>query len=246
MDKKKVVILVMLAIFIVALCVTAPFKTSIVKAEENYKTAFVSKNLGEYDIREIVFPFGGKKFLFFVDEISGKPYFFTTEEKRTKYVVNTEGSKIRDFPNISYNNVKKVYSYGTEVQLFGKIKEWEILKIKGKYYFCLDEDLSYTKPVEENTAELLFSASQFKTMGVAYWGGWRWTWYSQKVLPGGGLNIPGRHVDENGYVCDENNYICLASGTLAKGTIVSTPFGKMGKVYDSGCPANTLDVYVNF
>ena len=64
MDKKKVVILVMLAIFIVALCITAPFKTSIVKAEENYKTAFVSKNLGKYDIREIVFPFGGKKFLF--------------------------------------------------------------------------------------------------------------------------------------------------------------------------------------
>ena len=71
-------------------------------------------------------------------------------------------------------------------------------------------------------------------------------WYSQKVLPGGGLNIPGRHVDNNGYVCDENGFICLASGSLAKGTIVETPFGKKGKVYDCGCAANTLDVYTNF
>jgi selenocysteine lyase/cysteine desulfurase len=45
---------------------------------------------------------------------------------------------------------------------------------------------------------------------------------------------------------DAEGYIVLASGTLAKGTVVNTPFGKAGKVYDSGCAADTLDVYTNF
>ena len=82
--------------------------------------------------------------------------------------------------------------------------------------------------------------------GVIYWGGYRWTWYSEKVLPGGGLQIPGRYVDENGYVCDENGYICLASSELGWGTVVDTPFGKSGCVYDSGPSSGTLDVYVSW
>lgn len=89
-----------------------------------------------------------------------------------------------------------------------------------------------------------YSGSYFKKMGVINWNGYRWTYYSQRVLPGGGLKIPGRHVDENGYVCDENNYICIASNDLKKGTVISTPFGKSGKVYDCGCASGTVDVYV--
>lgn len=92
----------------------------------------------------------------------------------------------------------------------------------------------------------LYEPSDFSWMGVLNWNGWRWTYYSQRVLPGGGLNIPGRHVDADGYVCDENNYICLASSTLAWGTIVDTPLGKPGRVYDSGCAADVLDVYVDW
>ena len=33
---------------------------------------------------------------------------------------------------------------------------------------------------------------------------------------------------------------------LGKGTVVNTPFGKAGKIYDSGCAADTLDVYTDF
>lgn len=92
----------------------------------------------------------------------------------------------------------------------------------------------------------LYTPDQFKFLGVIEWNGWRWTWYSQNVLPGNGLNIPGRHVDENNYICDENDYICLATYELPQGTVVDTPFGKQGKVYDTGCPSGTLDVYTNF
>lgn len=106
------------------------------------------------------------------------------------------------------------------------------------------EEEERQREAEKNKA--IYSASYFKSAGVIYWGGWRWTWYSQRVLPGRGLRIPGRHVNANGYVVDANERICLASSKLSKGTIVSTPFGAEGCVYDSGCPSNTLDVYTNF
>lgn len=108
-----------------------------------------------------------------------------------------------------------------------------------------------TKETEMQTTksemrEVLYSATKFMNIGVVYWNGWRWTWYSERVLPGGGLNIPGRHTDSNGYICDENDYICLSSSSLSKGTLIETPFGKSGKVYDTGCASGTIDVYVNW
>lgn len=99
---------------------------------------------------------------------------------------------------------------------------------------------------KSETSETLYSASKFMNMGVIYWNGWRWTWYSERVLPGGGLNIPGRHTDSNGYICDKNDYICLSSSSLRKGTVIETPLGKQGKVYDTGCASDTIDVYVNW
>lgn len=96
------------------------------------------------------------------------------------------------------------------------------------------------------TSPRIYQPDQFKWQGVLNWNGWRWTYYSERVLPGPGLDIPGRHTDEDGYVCDENNYICLASSILSKGTIVDTPLGKQGKIYDCGCPNDTLDVYTNW
>lgn len=107
-----------------------------------------------------------------------------------------------------------------------------------------DNDVDKISEEQKNTPE--YSASDLQSSGVIYWGGWRWTWYSQNVLPGGGLSIPGRHVDESGYVCDENDYICLAATSLSQGAVVDTPFGKQGKVYDSGCAYGTLDVYTAF
>ena len=99
---------------------------------------------------------------------------------------------------------------------------------------------------KEKSSGAVYSASKFRNMGVLHWGGWKWTWYSERVLPGGGLHIPGRHADDNGYICDEDNYICLASSTLKKGTVLDTPLGKQGKIYDSGCASDTIDVYVNW
>lgn len=90
-----------------------------------------------------------------------------------------------------------------------------------------------------------YDADYFRRMGVIPDGDYRYTWYSQRVLPGGGLDIPGRTVNDDGYVTDGDGNICLASSDLAYGTVVETPFGT-GVVYDTGCDSGTLDVYTDW
>jgi len=60
------------------------------------------------------------------------------------------------------------------------------------------------------------------------------------------LKIPGRHVNEDGFVCDQDGYICVASDDLPKGEIVNTPVGIKGKVYDCGSGRGNLDLYVSW
>lgn len=82
-------------------------------------------------------------------------------------------------------------------------------------------------------------------VGVVYYNGHRETYYSQRVLPGGGLSIPGRHVASDGTIRDANGYICVASSDYPKGTIVETSLGT-AMVYDSGCASGTIDIYTDW
>lgn len=102
-----------------------------------------------------------------------------------------------------------------------------------------------TKAVGEEKAPAgaLYTLQQFMFSGVVNWGGYRFTYYSQQVLPGGGLRIPGRHVNAGGYVSDGDGYIVLA-GSAPLGTVFKTPFGYPGKIYDRGTSGNHLDVYI--
>lgn len=84
-----------------------------------------------------------------------------------------------------------------------------------------------------------------KRKGVNYYNGHRETYYSQKVLPGHGLKIPGRHVASDGTIRDSDGYICVASSDYPKGTVVQTSLGA-GKVYDSGCASGTIDLYTDW
>lgn len=83
--------------------------------------------------------------------------------------------------------------------------------------------------------------------GVVYYNGHRETYYSQKVLPGNGLNIPGRHVADDGTIRDGDGYICVAANSayMKKGTTLMTSLGP-AKVYDCGCAYGTIDIYVNW
>ena len=92
--------------------------------------------------------------------------------------------------------------------------------------------------------EKLFGLDDFMFRGVVYWNGYKFTYYSEKVLPGRGLRIPGRHVNADGYVADEEGYIVLA-GDAPMGSVFETPFGYKGKIYDRGTSGNHLDVYIS-
>ncbi|MBR2833695.1 MAG: hypothetical protein IKE75_04655 [Bacilli bacterium] len=86
-----------------------------------------------------------------------------------------------------------------------------------------------------------------KAKGAMYFEGHKETYYSQRVLPGTSLNIPGRHVADDGTVRDGSGYIVVAANTsyLSRGTIVKTSLGP-GKVYDSGCASGIVDLYTNW
>ena len=85
-------------------------------------------------------------------------------------------------------------------------------------------------------------------MGVVEDGEHFYTWYSERVLPGGGLtelNENGRHT-EGGFVKDGDGYIAVASCDYEKGTVLETPFGA-AKVYDTGyLQPGQIDVYTSF
>lgn len=94
-----------------------------------------------------------------------------------------------------------------------------------------------------NSNSGFISLDDFLFQGVVYANGYKFTYYSQSVLPGGGLSIPGRHVNANGYVCDGDGYI-VAAGSLAMGSVVPTPFGASAKIYDRGTTGNHIDIYI--
>lgn len=108
-------------------------------------------------------------------------------------------------------------------------------------------DYGYTGDYSAYDTSDGITASEFQWLGVIQDGGTRYTWYSQNVLPGGGLtelNENGRHV-EGGYVMDGDGYIAVASSDHPKGTVLDTPFGQ-AKVYDTGCASGTVDVFVGW
>ncbi|UOQ58410.1 hypothetical protein MUN78_06130 [Leucobacter allii] len=106
-----------------------------------------------------------------------------------------------------------------------------------------EQSASTTGGDEESPKDALYTLEQFMFSGAVAWGGYKFTFYSEQVLPGPGLQIPGRHVNAAGYVSDEDGYIVLA-GDAPKGTVYETPFGYPGKIYDRGTVGNHLDVYI--
>ena len=74
------------------------------------------------------------------------------------------------------------------------------------------------------------------------------TWHSEKTDPKSNLNIPGRHVDENGVIRDKNNFVVISVSRdlIAEGTKINTSLG-MGKRYDTlPNQTKTVSVFTNW
>ena len=85
------------------------------------------------------------------------------------------------------------------------------------------------------------------TKGVIYYNGHKECYYTQTLLSGEGLYLPGRHVAEDGTIRDGDGYICVAANLkfLPRYTKVMTTLGP-GKVYDTGCAYGTVDIYTDW
>ena len=136
--------------------------------------------------------------------------------------------------------VQKVKS-NTKVKQVRAGKVWARVKYDEKLYKVRKKYLSDRKAV------MKYTGSEFKRTGVIHWDDHKFTWYSQKALPGAKLRIPGRHVDKQGFVCDKWGYIVLGSNTRNRWKIIPTPFGRFGKVYDAGAVGTYwFDCYVSW
>ena len=113
------------------------------------------------------------------------------------------------------------------------------------YSWEYNEPTYYSAPYDTSDG---ISAAEFQWLGVVEDGDHFYTWYSERVLPGGGLtdlNENGRH-SEGGFVKDGDGYIAVASCDYEKGTVIDTPFGQ-AKVYDTGyLQPGQIDVYTSF
>lgn len=111
-------------------------------------------------------------------------------------------------------------------------------------YYYEETYYEYCPPYDADDG---IDAYEFQYLGVIEEDGVTYTYYSENVLPGGGLtelNENGRH-SEDGFVKDGDGYIAVASSEYEIGTVVDTPFGE-GKVYDTGCAEGVVDIYVSF
>lgn len=83
----------------------------------------------------------------------------------------------------------------------------------------------------------------FRSMGVIYMHGYKYSYYSSKVLY--------HYRTPEWYACDDHlyrtadGYIVVACRDRAMGSIVPTPFGP-GKVLDTCSRNGVIDIYVNF
>lgn len=158
---------------------------------------------------------------------------------------------IRQQPNKN-SKILDVLSQGEQIEAdISSNPEWSKIKYKNLEGYVHN---SYLKEVNNNNnnnnnieSEAIYTIQEFQYLGVIEWNNWKWTYYLMSEFPGStSTPVQGRHVNDKGFVCDNEGYIILASVDLEPYTIVDTPFGYKGKVYDTGCPSGILDVYTNW
>lgn len=164
---------------------------------------------------------------------------------------STELKKLKKTQNDKSNELASLQEKESKLLL-------ELEELKSKLQEAQDKEAEQKNSVNQEAApqtparnqqatEKLYSLSDFMFQGRIFWGGYEWTYYSQQVLPGGGLVIPGRHVNADGYVADEDGYIVLAAPSSwgnVMHQVFETPFGYKGKVYDVNAGGTALDAYI--
>lgn len=171
---------------------------------------------------------------------------FDTEAKTVKrYATKTVNLKER--PNTKSKTVCKV-KRGKKLTVIKTGKKWAKVKYKGKTLRVQKKYLN-----DEGLPSANMAKRYIKKLRVTpvRWHGRKYTYYTSRMLPIWRLPVKGIHLDKNGMWCDQDDYIVLGSSIANKKSrrVFSTPFGKYGKVYDTGgwsTPAWLCDTAVNW
>lgn len=162
----------------------------------------------------------------------------------TRYATQT--IKLRDK---AAGKVLKKVKRNTAVTLVRSGKKWAVVKYQKKRYVTNKRFLNTEKlPGKKKSA---YYINYLHTKGPVTWHGRKYTYYTSRILPIYKLPVPGLHLDSNGMWCDKWDYIVLGSSRANKANrvIFATPFGKFGKVYDTGTvstPSWLCDVATNW
>lgn len=158
------------------------------------------------------------------------------------YLSEEQQNQLRDLENklvnaVSFTDITEYENQFNEVVSAGETAKADAEALAAQQAAAVSTSSSGSY----NSGNYSGSYYDFLQAGIVYDNGNKFSYYSQSVLPGGGLNIPGRHTD-GGFVKDGDGYIVLAN-SAPNGTVISTPWGD-GKVYDKGTSGNHYDVYV--
>ena len=162
----------------------------------------------------------------------------TEVSKTTEVETDTQASEISNVDEEVSDTYDTDYteSYSTDGVYYGTTEE-------GDDVYRNDSGL-----FDAYSANGYMTSEEFRNYGIVNHNGECFTYYSELVLPGGGLEIPGRYTDWEGYVCDGEGYVVLATPNEyahPRGSTIELPTGRMGKFYDF-CPEGSIDVYVNW
>lgn len=145
-----------------------------------------------------------------------------------EYIPSDIRAELDNFSPDNFIYIKDLEEYDAELQ-----------RIKNEALAAKERQLERQRQAQQASSNI-----DLRSAGIVNWGGYRFTWYSQNVLPGGGLSIPGRHVNGSGFVCDGDGYI-VAATAMGRGTVGNSPWGQW-KSYDTGVSGNTVDLYTNW
>lgn len=112
--------------------------------------------------------------------------------------------------------------------------KWSVVIYKGDKYVTRKK---YLNNESLNTKKgKRYYINYLRTKGPVHWRGRKYTYYTSRLCPIYKLPVPGLHLDKEGMWCDKWDYIVLGSSVANKveRKVIATPFGKYGRVYDTG------------
>lgn len=153
-----------------------------------------------------------------------------TKKQVQKYIKKNNKKYSKYLTSKQKKNIKKYKKKVKEATSIKQIKKWKkkIVKI-------------YKKAKEKKKRFHNTGPTNFRSRGVIYHNGHRFTYYSSNVLYH--YRTSEWTPDNLGFYRDKDGYLVVAADFISQGSKISTPWG-IGKKYDCGAGSNTVDMYV--